>query len=139
MHPTIVLDTNVLLDWFVFDNPGVASVCTAIVQGRCRWIGCTAMHDELVHVLTQGPLQPSSDRVERALTSWRTLCQQESLPSPLPAQRLRCSDASDQMFLELALAQRADWLLTRDRALLKVARRARSQGLRIDVPESWAG
>ena len=139
MRPTIVLDTNVLLDWFVFDNPGVQAVRASIETGRCRWLGCAAMQDELAYVLAHGPLKPAADRIERALTSFEALCQRADLPQVLPLQRLRCSDPSDQVFVDLALAHRADWLLTRDRALLKLARRARPHGLTIAVPEAWTG
>jgi predicted nucleic acid-binding protein len=139
MCPSVVLDTNVLLDWFVFDNPGVQALRTSIEGGRCRWLGCAAMRDELAHVLMKGPLKPPAERIERALTSWDRLCLKVDPPGALPAHRLRCSDGSDQVFIDLALTHGADWLFTRDRALLKLARRARAQGLQVAVPEAWPG
>jgi predicted nucleic acid-binding protein len=45
-----------------------------------------------------------------------------------------CSDPADQKFLDLAYTARADWLVTRDNALLKLARRARRDGLKILTP-----
>jgi len=50
-------------------------------------------------------------------------------PSPLA-----CTDLSDQKFLDLAHTARADWLVTKDKALLKLARRARALGLQIVEP-----
>jgi hypothetical protein len=47
----------------------------------------------------------------------------------------RCRDPDDQKFLELARACRADLLLTRDRALLELARRT---PFRIVTPRAWA-
>ncbi|KVE29792.1 PIN domain-containing protein [Burkholderia singularis] len=56
-------------------------------------------------------------------------------PRPLP----KCKDRDDQKFLELAYAARADWLVSKDRALLKLARRTeRDFGFRIAPPESFA-
>lgn len=55
-------------------------------------------------------------------------------PAPL---NLRCSDADDQIFVDLALAQGARWLITHDRALLKLARRAGGRGLAIVTPTCW--
>ena len=45
-----------------------------------------------------------------------------------------CSDRDAQKFLGLAYAARADWLVTKDKALLKLARRARRDGLKILAP-----
>jgi predicted nucleic acid-binding protein len=52
---------------------------------------------------------------------------------------MRCTDPDDQVFIDLALACKARWLLSKDRALLKLARRARALGLSIQPPASWAG
>ena len=50
---------------------------------------------------------------------------------PLP----KCRDRDDQKFLELAHASRADWLVSKDRAVLKLAKRtARDFGFRIAQP-----
>ncbi len=50
-----------------------------------------------------------------------------------------CSDPDDQKFIQLAWAARASWLLTKDKALLKLARRTRKAGLfAIVTPQGWA-
>jgi predicted nucleic acid-binding protein len=50
---------------------------------------------------------------------------------PLP----KCRDRDDQKFLELARASQADWLVSKDRAVLKLAKRtARDFGFRIAQP-----
>ncbi len=48
-----------------------------------------------------------------------------------------CRDPDDQKFLEAALNSRADFLLTKDRALLDLARRPLP--FRILTPERFAG
>ena len=66
--------------------------------------------------------------------------------SPPAAERARlplCRDPDDQKFLEAALAARAEFLLTRDRALLELAPRAghaqrRALPFRILTPEGFA-
>ena len=133
-----VLDTNVLLDLLVFRNPGVAPLGLAVTAGRLRWLGCAEMRGELAHVLRHAPLGGFQADAEQALTFTDTYMQRAELPAPLPAVRLRCSDPQDQMFVDLALHHGAAWLLTRDRALLKLARKAALRGLRICVPERWA-
>ena len=49
----------------------------------------------------------------------------------------RCKDRDDQKFLELARDAGADWLVTADKALLRLARGGRLRGLfRILTPEA---
>ena len=58
-------------------------------------------------------------------------------PPPPPAPPLpRCSDPDDQLFLVLADAARADYLLTRDKALLKLGRARYGLPFRIAQPEA---
>lgn len=135
--PSVVLDTNVVLDWFVFDNPGVKPVARAIEGGTVNWLGCARTRGELVHVLNHAELGGRKVCAEQVLTLVDRLIQIELLPEVLPIQRLRCTDAGDQMFIDLALCQHARWLLSRDRAVLKLARRAAQQGLLILTPEAW--
>ena len=50
----------------------------------------------------------------------------------------RCADPDDQKFLQLALAARASWLLSKDKELLKLDRRTRRAGLfAILLPQDW--
>lgn len=134
----IVLDTNVVLDWFVFGNPGMQAPADAIGKGQLHWLACAEMRAELAHVLVHGHLGGRSALVEHVLTSYDSLSTSRMLPTLLSLQRPRCSDGSDQMFVDLALGHGARWLLTRDRALLKLARKTGPLGLRIVPPEAWA-
>ena len=133
----IVLDTNVVLDWFVFRNPGVAAVAGAVEQDRIQWIGSPETLAELRHVLQHAPLAGRQFGVEQVLTSAMSLMKLAVVPEPLPLTRWRCSDPSDQKFIDLAVATQARWLLTRDRAVLKLARKTAQSGLLIQVPERW--
>ncbi len=54
--------------------------------------------------------------------------------APLPV----CSDRDDQKFLELARDAQAAVLVTKDKALLKLARRTAKAGMfRILTPQAW--
>jgi predicted nucleic acid-binding protein len=53
-RPSVVLDTNVVLDWLLFNDPSVAKLAAAVVGGRVRWLATAAMRDELTHVLGRG-------------------------------------------------------------------------------------
>jgi predicted nucleic acid-binding protein len=133
-----VLDTNVVLDWLVFRNPHCAPLTQAIEDGHLRWLVTAAMRDELAHVLGRGVVDAWTPNHDQLWESWRLLS--ESVPPPLitgEASRLRCTDSDDQKFIDLALGS-AQWLISRDRAVLKLARRAQRLGVRVTTPERWS-
>jgi uncharacterized protein len=132
--PAAVLDTNVVLDWLVFGDAGVAPLAQAILSGRLRWLATAAMRDELARMLVHQSLAQWSPNAELALAAF----DQHSVHCGLaPVSRLHCSDIDDQGFIDLALAQQARWLITHDRALRKLARRAGKIGVAVVTPELW--
>jgi uncharacterized protein len=131
--PLAVIDTQVLLDWLVFAEPRVAPWVEAIEQGAVGWIASPAMRRELAHMASHPSLarwQAESERVLSAFDRWAVVVAEPTVTSP----RLRCRDADDQVFIDLALQHRARWLVTRDKALLSLARRARPLGTEIVKP-----
>jgi hypothetical protein len=62
----------------------------------------------------------------------------QPLPPPDATGRLRCTDPDDQKFIDAAVAWGARWLVSRDRAVLKLRRRAaEAHGLLIVPPRAW--
>jgi predicted nucleic acid-binding protein len=134
--PRIALDTNVVLDWLVFCNPAVLPLVAAIEQNRVQWIACASMRTELARTLDYDNLARWAPDREQALAAFDAHALRMPEPATLPA--LRCSDPDDQVFIDLAAEAGARWLLTHDRALLRLARRARSLGVSITQPRLWA-
>lgn len=138
LAPSIVLDTNVVLDWLVFGNPALAPLIEAIGGARVRWIATDPMRDEMAHVLQRGLGQ----RWRADETEWRAAWARHATMLAVPVAPLstpRCTDPDDQKFLELGLSAHARWLITRDRALLKMGRRTSRSGMEIMTPERWPG
>ena len=109
----------------------------ALEVGAISWIGSPAMLGELRHVLGRGvaaKFAPDLPLIEQAFAQH---CMTIEAP-PLPAVRLVCRDPNDQMFIDLAVAERARWLISRDLDVLALAKRARAAGLAILTPEAWA-
>lgn len=127
--PLLVLDTNVVLDWVAFDDARVQAIAAAIERGALRAATSEACLQELRRAL--GYAQVGLDPAAQALAFARyaanaTLFQ---MPGPEAAAGLPlCEDPDDQKFLELAWHARASYLLTRDKALLKLAQRLRESG-----------
>lgn len=134
--PTVVIDTQVIMDWLVFKNPAVAPLVMAVQSGALMWIGLPAMKAELLHVLGRGvaaAYAPDMALIDHEFARW---CRPID-KTPLPAIRLVCRDPDDQMFIDLALAEGAKCLISRDRAVLALAKRAGRLGLSIVTPETW--
>lgn len=132
----VVVDTNVALDWLVFRNPAVEPLFERIGAGDLRWLACDRMRDELAHVLSRGVGgRHAAEDTAKVLATWGKL--PTLLPAPVPGaqQRLHCSDADDQVFIDAAVVWQARWLVTRDRALLRLAKRARRFGVEVLPPE----
>ena len=138
-RPIVVLDTNVVLDWLVFRDPGCAALGAALAARSMQWCASAAMREELAHVLGRGVAQAWQPDLAALWSQWLRDCVELPAPGPWPpATRLRCTDADDQMFIDFAVAHGARWLLSHDRAVLKLARRARPLGLSILTPAQWA-
>ena len=135
--PLAVLDTNVVLDLWLFNDPRVAPLRDALQSGDLGVLVTAPMLAELAGVLqrpfaTACPVPGAT--VLAALHALGSLVETPAGPNPAPA----CTDADDQKFIDLAWAWPARWLISRDRALLKLARPALARGLQIVTPERWA-
>jgi len=118
----LVLDTNIWLDWLVFDDPGLAALRAAVAAGRAEIVIDTACDAELLRVLDY-PLQKwTLDATQQmaCIAQCRSLARK--IEAPCTMQLPHCTDPDDQQFLELAAGAAADYLITKDRALLQLAR-----------------
>lgn len=131
----LVLDTNVWLDWLVFQDPRLGPLMHAIEHGSAHIIATEAMLAEFDAVIARPWFKLDADAVQALSGRIRSLVQ---AALPAPDCRLPCTDPADQKFIDLAVAQRAQWLLSRDKALLRLARLAGKRfALRIGTPETW--
>ncbi len=132
-HENTVLDTNVWLDWLVFRDPSVQP----LLDAGLSFVASQAMRDELGDVLKRSHFSLSLYAQDQCLAQF----DQHTIEREAPAfsvTRLRCTDRDDQKFIELAVATRAGYLVTRDKALLKLAKRAgREHQLNIVRPSHW--
>lgn len=134
--PRFVLDTNVCLDLFVFGDAQCASLFEAVRAGDIEWVTREDCRAEWLAVLAYPQLKLTDDdqaRAQAVFDSWvRCLSQEAAMPSDVVLPR--CRDRDDQKFLELAQQSDAVALLTRDDALLRLARRTKREGLFVILP-----
>ncbi len=136
--PLLVLVTNVVLDWLLFHDPGCAALHETLVSGAARWIATQAMREELDRVLTRGSLDRWNPNVPALWVEWDRWVNIVPSAPPLPPEVPRCTDPDDQKFIDLGIHLSASALLSRDRAVLRCARRARALDLAILTPTAWA-
>lgn len=133
----IVIDTNVCLDLFVFRDPRWAGLLAALESGAVQAVTRADCRDEYLYVLHYPhlPLDDSTrpDAAARFDALIRVVAP-DSRAIRLPV----CTDRDDQKFLEIARDADAAILITKDKALLKLARKTAREGLyRIMTPDAW--
>lgn len=132
-HENAVLDTNIWLDWLVFKDPSVLP----LIDTGLSFVASQSMRDELNDVLRRPHFSLNETSRKRCLENFDRRTEAREAPA-FSVTRLRCSDRDDQKFVELAVATRASYLVTRDKALLKLARRAsREHKLTIVRASHW--
>lgn len=119
----LVLDTNVWLDWLVFDDPGIRPLQVVVAAGDAEIVINADCETELLRVLGY-PLQKwtlDAKRQAVCIAACRSIARKVEVPCAitLPA----CADPDDQKFLELAAGSNAHYLLSKDQALLALAQR----------------
>ena len=121
----LVLDTNIWLDWLVFADPVVIPIRDAVAGARAAVYIDERCEAELERVLTYDLGKHSVDAAAQAacLAACRCVALRVQAPEAPQAELPQCRDPDDQKFLEAALAVRADYLVTKDQALLELARR----------------
>jgi putative PIN family toxin of toxin-antitoxin system len=128
----VVVDTNIVLDLLVFDDPCWAPLRAALSAGELRWIATPAMRDELARVLgyplIARRLAGDARAPEAVLAAFDAKAHVvDAVPARAP---FVCKDTDDQMFVDLAVAQRA-MLLSKDRAVLALRKRLATLGVEV--------
>ncbi len=127
----IVIDTNIVLDAFVFDDPGSVALKAALEGRQIRWLATRPMRDELERVLAYPLIVKRLLRGQRGaddvLAQFDAKAEIVEVAARAP---MRCRDPDDQKFVDLALAHKAA-LLSKDRALLCLSKRLLAQGVRV--------
>ena len=124
----LVLDTNIVLDLLVFNDPAIATVRQCLEDGSLRWLATQPMCDELERVLAYPQIAVRVAfyglTAAEVLQAYRQQVQWMEIPARATAV---CKDSDDQKFIDLAAAHRAV-LLSKDKAVLSLRKRLLAQG-----------
>ena len=129
---TIVLDTNIVLDLWLYLDPVMPALLEALTSKRVDWVATQAMRDELERVLayTNIVLRMQKGRLvaEDVLAEFDRFARLVPLADRAP---YVCKDLDDQKFIDLACAYSCA-LVSKDKAVLTM----RNRLLRIGVSVS---
>ena len=118
--PRVVLDTNVALSALVFAQGRLGALRQAWHAARCRPLLSQATAAELMRALAYPKFKPSADEQQELLADYLPYCSIVPMPAR-PPRTPQCRDPFDVPFLLLAVAGKADYLVSGDRDLLVLA------------------
>ena len=129
---SVVFDTNVLLDLFVFNDFRVLHLKKALLENKIDALASPKTLEEFADVISRPLFSLETVEQEKILAQWKSLSRvlddQSLLSSPW-----RCQDPDDQIFLDLAFTAKPCTLISKDNELLKFAARAAKEDVLISA------
>ena len=127
----VVLDTNIVLDLWLFSDPLSQPLQQALDDGTLQWQATPAMREELARVLAyphlSARLQKNGQLAEEVLTRYDKAVTWQPVAPKAP---YVCKDADDQKFVDLAAAQQA-LLISKDAEVLALKNRLARLGVTV--------
>ncbi|MBV8158923.1 MAG: PIN domain-containing protein, partial [Dyella sp.] len=120
-------------------DPAARHVMDALQSGAVQAVVDEACRAEWLAVLEYPELAlPDEARKAAAAAFDGCALLLRDAPSRTDIRLPRCADPDDQKFLELALSAGAQWLLSKDKEVLRLARRTAREGwFQIVTPAAW--
>ena len=132
---TVVIDTNIVLDIWVYQDPATPSLLNALEEGKLHWLATAPMREELLRVLDYPHIAQRRNRdvvsTEAVLAHFDRLAKIQAIAPKAP---YICKDEDDQKFIDLAAAHQA-LLLSKDKQVLRLTNRLARLG--VAVRQKW--
>ncbi len=127
-----VLDTNIVLDLWVFDEPRAQTLRGSVETGSTQWLATAAMREELARVLAYPQIVKRlmhrslpADTVLGHFDRWA------QLHPDAPKAEYACKDPDDQKYIDLAVAHTAS-LHSKDAQVLCMRKRLERCGVALN-------
>jgi putative PIN family toxin of toxin-antitoxin system len=132
---TVIFDTNVLLDLFVFNDFRVLHIKQALIEKQLDALASRQTLEEFSDVISRPLFSLEQSAQEKLVQEWQSLSRiiedQNIIAAPW-----QCRDKDDQIFLDLAFTSKPCILLSKDNEVLKFASRAAIEGVQITADYS---
>jgi len=129
---SVVFDTNVLLDLFVFNDFRAVHLKQALLENKIDALTSLKTLEEFADVISRPLFSLETAEQEKILLQWKSLSRVLDDESLLSAP-WRCKDTDDQIFLDLAFTAKPCTLISKDNEVLKFAARAVKEGVLISA------
>lgn len=113
----LILDTNILLDLLIFNDPQADGIRRGIEQHEFELIYSQEILSEYTDVIARPTFAKMNIDQSLLLNTWHQIATLK--PSPPPC-GFRCDDPDDQPFIDLAYHYRPSQLLSKDRKILQM-------------------
>ncbi len=127
----VVLDTNIVLDLWLYKDAATPTLLEALETKRVQWLATQVMRDELERVLAYAHIVSrlafSQLKAEDILAQFDAHAQ---LMPIAPKCQFVCKDSDDQKFIDLAAEQKTQ-LISKDKAVLTMRNRMARLGVAV--------
>ena len=130
MKPRLVLDTNVILDLLVFQDPAAEVIQTVLDAKLVDAVRTEASMLELMDVIQRPNFKLSKEQQQIILKQWESSSRllENSAIEPAP---FMCRDPDDQVFINMAYSIRPALVLSKDLRVLELGTIAQRHGVEI--------
>ena len=132
-----VIDTNIVLDLWLFEDPSTIPLRAALQSGAISHLATDSMRDELERVLTYPHLIKRMAKSNiQAPDILNRFDEYQLAAEPAAKAACTCKDPDDQKFIDLAIAHAVP-LLSKDNAILCMKKRLLESGVVLnptDIP-----
>lgn len=125
---SVVFDTNVLLDIFVFHDFRAIHLKDALLNQTLDAHASEQTLEELADVISRPLFSLNQSEQKRIVLEWRSLAKMTKDEDIVKAP-WECNDKDDQVFLDLAFTAKPCVLISKDHEVLKLASRAAKEGV----------
>jgi putative PIN family toxin of toxin-antitoxin system len=130
IRPRLVLDTNVILDLLVFQDPA-AEVIQMVLDARLvEAVRTDASMLELMDVIQRPNFKLSKEQQQIILKQWESSSRLLGTANMTQAP-FTCRDLDDQVFIDMAFSVRPALLLSKDLRVLELQSRALREQIQI--------
>ncbi len=130
MKPVVVLDTNILLDILVFDDERAHPLRAALTNHELDAVATQNTIEEFADVISRPQFDLDEETQKETILQWqswsRVIDDLELQVAPW-----KCKDRDDQVFINLAYTLKPATLISKDKLVLKIAKRAQKEQVTI--------
>ncbi len=130
MKPVVVLDTNILLDILVFDDERAHPLRAALANQELDAVATKNTIEEFADVISRPQFDLDEETQNETILQWQSWSRVID-DLDLQVAPWKCKDRDDQVFINLAFTLKPSTLISKDKLVLKIAKRAQKEQVTI--------